>query len=238
MDKKVQGVPVPDDFDFDSARQDAVAGLMGPLASSHKSHYGNFAAAWNAVGYRFLSMAEHDAEYRRTFAGGLKTHEALFQLDRDLFDFFTNGLAVIECLCFGVYIVGSIVDPAGFPVTPDKVLKDVYPNFVRDKLQKYFPGDRLTRVVTDTVDSDTYREWRDIRNRIGHRISPPRAFHVSVGGPPQPTRIEWVVPGVCTLELTEDTTSRRRAWLSGATAALIQATEDFCRSRLPRPSAP
>jgi len=233
---RILGIARPGDFDFDSGSHNEVSVFLQPFQSLQEAKWRYFTAGWNGVAHRFLSTAEHDEAYRRTFADGLKTHEDLYQMDRDLFDFFTNGLAVIECVCFSVYILGSIVNSGRFPIRPDSALRDnVYPKRVVQLLKRDFPNEEITGMLARTVDSGPFREWKDVRDALSHRASPARTFYENVGGPPR-TNVEvgWVAPGI-NLTLKVDTSATRREWLAIALSGLMKATVGFC-ARLPRPS--
>jgi len=85
-----------------------------------------FAGAWNAVRYRYLACVEHDQSFTSSIQQQLTPLERYHQ-ERDLFGFFVSGLSTIESLCYGLYAVASIIEPAGFAIRTQQDLRGVTP---------------------------------------------------------------------------------------------------------------
>jgi hypothetical protein len=68
--------------------------------------------SWNAVLFRFVSCARSDdvltGSVRRH--GTSPAHPERFYQEEALFNFFVNGLSVLESFFYGLYWIGSMVD--------------------------------------------------------------------------------------------------------------------------------
>src|SRR5690349_17383537 len=118
------GLEMPDDFPADAynavhAAVGAKPRPPGPMAE--------WAGAWNAVAWRFMSLADNDAAFtdnvRRT--GGGRTPSERYLQERELFSFFVTGLSTIESFCYGLYAVASMIDSANFPLATFKEKRGV-----------------------------------------------------------------------------------------------------------------
>lgn len=114
------GIEMPADFPVKP--YEAIYNRLASKQDTYFDSWYEFIRAWDAVAYRFRSCAEHDeafAESIRRAGKGPPPPERYIQ-DRELFCFFVSGLATVECPCYGLFAIGSILDAQSFPfVTPD-----------------------------------------------------------------------------------------------------------------------
>jgi hypothetical protein len=150
-----------------------------------------------------------------------------------VFAFFSSGLSALECLGYGLYFVGAIVEPTAFALAPDQI----WFRHVAGAFQAQFPSDRLTHelgVVNKSVDLS---EWKSVRNILMHREAPGRHHFASIGdrlalGTSTPS--SETVQGADWLDrpLSSATTYDRRVWLATALTAMLEAANDFAAARL------
>src|SRR4051812_46965066 len=98
MPKKVNtvGLEMPDDFPVDA--YNAVHARVSPKREPRPAAWPEWASAWNAVAYRFQSCVEHAAAFTKSIRqhGDAPAPPTRYIQERELFNFFTNGLAAIE----------------------------------------------------------------------------------------------------------------------------------------------
>jgi len=75
--------------------------------------------------WRFWASADHDEAFQRVVVSGSQRQAE----ERELFNFFVNGLASIECACYALYTAASTFDNDAFPVGP-KDLQKISPKAV------------------------------------------------------------------------------------------------------------
>ena len=175
------GLLVPDDFN--SGAVDEVRRIMGRYSASHAGPWRSFAAAWNALAYRYRAAYEYDQEFNEAMqAGDAPPAEERYRQERTLFAFFSAGLSAIECYCFAGYCVGSIAKPEAFPMTKDRDLR-FYPSDVAKLFGSEFPGEHITRSLNELVNGPEFSRLSDWRNVLSHRGMFPRSIHMSLGSP-------------------------------------------------------
>jgi hypothetical protein len=192
----------------------------------------HFSAGWTAVAHRFLLCSEHDIGFTQSISafGTAPGQGQRHVQERELFYFFVAGLAVLESFCYSVYATGSIIAVNDFPMSTSNHLKAVTPQLTYTKLKSLFPSDSLTTALYQTLQDLMYTEWKDIRNKLAHRVAPGRLHNVSVGSTPlAPMTTEWKDIG---LSIDTNTTSIRFQWLSTKVNELLDETEKFTKTHL------
>jgi len=184
-----------------------------------------FSAAWIALAYRFTAITELDNKFTQSIhrAGDAPVQPERFIQDQALFDFFVNGLAAIESLCYGSFALGNLLAPVGFPFTTEREKRSVTPEATRDAFIRTFPGS-LTNSLRVLCSSTEYDQWRSARNLLAHRIAPGRHTFAGVGSDaPNPASIMMTLQ----IPLDLNTTSVRRSWLTTTVLALLTAVNDL-----------
>lgn len=218
------GLKISPDFpdsSYESTRNQVASKLQNP---SHLLD--QFLGAWNAVLYRFLACAEHDDQFIVSIqrAGNSPQTVERYNQERELFNFFVNGLATIESLCYGLFAIGSALDVAKFPITSTEDMQAINPQKTAKQFQAAYPSEKLSVAIKAVVDSNEYKEWKDIRNVLAHRSAPGRIFHASSGGRGDDTF--WKLNNV---RIDENTTATRRVWLASSVGKVLSEAEDFSK---------
>jgi hypothetical protein len=223
---------VPDDFPLALLEQfhDAV----WTHRESNPAECGQWAGACNALHYRFLACAEADETFRSslTSAGPAPPPPERARQEKALFAFFSSGLSALECLGFGLYHVGAIVDPHGFTAQP----KNIWLSTVVKSYGAQFQGERIAAELSAVEGSAGLREWKNARNILMHQVSPPRSHFArledtlgSTAEPPDNAleRSDWLGE-----ELSSATTADPRAWLVTSLTEILEGACDFASTHL------
>lgn len=146
---------------------------------SNKAEWGHWAGGCNGFHYRFLACADVDEAFRTSIgsAGPSPPPPERARQELALFAFLSSGLSALECLGYGLYFVGAIVEPMGFAGAPNRI----WFHDVADLYQARFARDRLTHELLAVNGSTDLSEWRRARNILMHREAPGRAHIVGKG---------------------------------------------------------
>ncbi len=221
------GLRMPDDFEYVS--YEAVHSRVAPLNASHPTQWPEWAAAWVAVTYRFYACTDH----AEAFTESLQTHgdapqePERYRQEQHLFGFFVNGLSAIESICYGLFAIASMENPAAFPMTTPEQKRAVKPKSTARGLSTHFPTEGVGGVLGALIATQDYEDWQSIRNVLAHRQSPSRQIRASVGFP----RHDDALWGSSGIPLNNSTTRRRRTWLADNTRTLLREIEAFTSSR-------
>lgn len=215
------GLEMPEDFD--AVPYEAIHSRVVAWKDTCPDAYAQYAGAWNAVAYRFMSCAEHDAAFTKSIqqGGDAPPPPERYIQERELFSFFVTGLIVIESFCFGLFAIASMVDSENFPIKTAKDLRFINLQHTVIQFTKAFPEEGIAITLRKTLGDDTYKEWKEIRNILAHRAAPGRTIYV-------PTRRSapaalWKVG----IQLDENTTFSRRKWLATIMDSLLRETDNF-----------
>lgn len=221
--------------DFASAPYEAVSLRVSGKNQTHLDSLVQFAAAWNAVRHRFLSCTEHSEAFTKAIkeAGtpGVtpQTADMWHAQQKELFDFFMNGLATIENVCYGLFAVGSILDAQQFPIVTENNLRDINTKLTACKFVAVFPNEVVTSALQQLITSQEFKDWRDIRRVLFHRGLPGRIISLTLGGgEPLYGGTQWG-QGVWGqgIPIDEHTTVSRRRWLVETLQDLLNAADAF-----------
>lgn len=239
---KSVGLEMPDDFPVSPFN--AVHAKLSPLRNHCPDAWPEWLGGWNAIAYRFKSCADDDARFTESIQrdGDGPGQPARYFQEKSLFDFFMAGLASIDSFSHALYAVGSILDPAAFPITTSKDLRKVSPEWTLKLFAKHehIASDAITTALEGILKDSDYEEMDDFRNVLAHRIAPRRQFRLSAGSVSATDGASWqpvaTKGGMRSLRLDVTTTSSKRNWLAGALATVVGETERFIEqnsSRLP-----
>jgi len=181
-------------------------------------------SAWKGIAYRFRSCAEHDEAFAKLIdtLGDNPGPPGNYHQDRELFGFFVTGLSAIESTCYGLFAVGSILDSSSFPFTTEQHMRKAdTPKTIR-RFTVSFPNDGITTALQRITSEQEYRNWKDARNALAHRISPGRRIYGSMGGPSMTS--EWLLQN---MPMDAASTASRRRWLAGSLHHLLTEADDF-----------
>jgi hypothetical protein len=233
------GVNLPDEFDV--ATFDAVSKLLGAFGETHPSERSSFAAAWNAVGFRFRAAYDYSREFTASISQSVGPGgDERYRQDHCIFGFTTSALSTLECICFAAYCIGSIASPSAFPVTTAKDLRQIKPEEVARRFRAEYPQAGLTVEISEIIAAPGYTDLGELRNFLSHRGSLPRQFRMSspstafIPDNPKDVASDWRITRVLGPQLTSDLMQ----FVSTATTGLIAQTLTFAEAELrPTPSA-
>jgi hypothetical protein len=235
---------MPDDFPVDEYeemhRLVIKRNSITPIDSAILSQ---FQGGWNAVAYRFRSTASHyegftnainEAADPRVASDTALAFENKHVQERELFGFFVTGLSVLESIAYSVFALCSMVNAQAFPMQTAQDRRRVSLAETEKRLLANFPGEQLTNDFRYCLGDTEFQKWKDIRNTLAHRTSPPRLYRqtVSVGAPDTSITswaAEWPDFG---LSLDTNTTADRRIWLANRTSEFLKAANEFGRQHL------
>jgi hypothetical protein len=177
-----------------------------------------WAGACNGVLYRFMACAEH---CDRLVASLTESTSPLmperYEQEKLLFNFFAEGLSSLECLYYGAYFVGALVDPRGMDA--GRPQRDVVPRFVTEQFENVFPTEPATARLRQVLDSPEHTVWRSVRNILMHRAAPGRTHHK---GGSTSGNTYWLDD-----LLDPATFAARRTWLSRSIGEILDGLEAF-----------
>lgn len=234
------GLIMPEDFA--TAPYTAVHSRVGPLIDAQPLAWPLYAGAWNAVSYRFRACADHDEAFTASVerAGGSPPLSERYVQERELFNFFVNGLATMESFCFGLFAIGSMVALPDFPIATPKDEQRITPESTAKAYASAFPGEKITDALMKLIRDQSFIKWKEVRNVLAHRSAPQRAHSrtIAVSIPsgdastPVNTPIDPPPTWLNGISIDVNTTSARRAWLAGVIHEILEAAATFVAARL------
>jgi hypothetical protein len=209
--------------DFPRAAHAAVEARMGRHSDVHPQAWAQWAAAWNAVAYRFWATAEDDETFRGLIAANSADRYAE---ERALFGFFVNACSTVESTAYSLFALGAMVIPARFPLSTPDEQRRVSLLKTAARYGKAFSEEPVTNALADVVRDSDWHEIANIRNVLAHRAAPPRDHW---RGGPSDGRTDWrLAPhGLPSLNLADEPTARFRVVLSSHLGALLAGAEVF-----------
>lgn len=185
-----------------------------------------YAGAWNAVGYRFLSCNNHDKTFTESIqrAGNAPPPSERYIQESNLFGFFVSGLSTIDSLLYGLYAIASIIKVEEFPIATFRDLKSITPENTKNKFKAEFTNRSITVFLEGLIDGEDYKEWKDIRNILAHRTSPGRHFF---GGGNHSGNALWINE----IHINDKTTSKRFKWFVDVIINLLNEIEIFTNDK-------
>lgn len=218
---------MPDDFAY--AAYEAVHSRIGPLHESHQPQWIEYATAWSAVANRFRSCAEHDEAFTRSIQthGDAPQQPERYYQERDLFGFFVTGLSTIEATCYGLVAIGSMLDDVYFPIKKPKNKKAISPERTADRFRTTFPNEGISRTLNETIESQEYDDWKEVRNILAHRGSPGRIIDRTVGAGDAHGDALWLNG----IPLNAATAPSRREWLTNTIQTLLREADSFTKTK-------
>jgi hypothetical protein len=216
----------------------------------HRYEYNYFYSAWVGLAFRFRACMNHSQIFTEIFqrTGGASQNIDLYQEDDALFDFFVKGFSAIECFFYSLYALGALIHtPAQSPSVPPppqfplldpkdaKKLKSISPILTLNAFAREFPKQPITQHLEGLLKDARYKEWKDIRNLLAHRVaSAGRSLQYS--GPflfQNAERPIAVTQWSSDLSLDSVTTSSRYDWLKQTINSSLEVTAAFTAQHLP-----
>lgn len=162
-----------------------------------------------------------------------------YEQERELFDFFVAGLAMIQTLCYGLFAIASIANATHFPMATEGDRRVISPEMTRDKYRSVWPGEPVSIRLGTRIDSNAhYGELKEIRNYLAHRAAAPRHFStiptVVTGGHESRKAGSGVRTAVWLRGLSIDATltAIRQKWLTDSLRDVLDATAQFVATNI------
>jgi len=177
--------------DFPAAPYEDVHVRVASLWSQEASYF-HYTGAWNALAYRFHGAVDAGAKFQKSlndFGSHPGPHQR-YQQEEALFNFFSNGFAAFEAMFYGLFAIGSFINPPAFPLITPKEQQRVSPSYTADAFKRAFASDPILDAFTTLFADPSYQRWRDMRNVLTHRAAPGRRVYVGIGTDDAPP-VEW-----------------------------------------------
>jgi hypothetical protein len=223
MSNQINGLEMPTGFNTEIYR--LIQEMIQPLFESNQQVRIEFVGAWNAIQYRFLSCYESSTIFTESMKlyGDAPVQQQRYIQEKELFNFFANGLSVLESFYYASFAVGNLIDPKTFPMESEGDLKNINPNNSANKFIEVFSTSKLAIYSKQVIDSEEFKHWRNVRNSLMHRVAPPRLIYAGTSNRTYPPA-KWVQLEV---ELDESTTKDRIIWLVNTINSLMSELYSF-----------
>jgi hypothetical protein len=217
------GVSVPSSFP--SKHYKAIDKRVTGKKDDNLKAWNEYAGAWKALAYRYKSCEEYNKKFSDSIssAGSSPQFCERYKQERDLFNFFVTGLSVIDSLFYGLYAIASFINPEIFPISDQKDLRNIKPESTKDKYKKVFAGEKITEFIQKLISNKEYSEWKEVRNILAHRVSPPRHFY---NGGDNNGKVYWLNE----ILIDENTTSTKYNWLTDQISKTLSIFDNFTES--------
>ncbi|HLN32470.1 MAG TPA: hypothetical protein VK395_32380 [Gemmataceae bacterium] len=114
---KTSGIMIADDFPVDLYH--TIHFRVCLKRGNHSTATHEYSGSWNSVAYRFRACAEHGNAFIKSVrrAGESPRFAQRFVQERELFNFFVNGISSIETFYYSMFAIASMMSPPAFPLT-------------------------------------------------------------------------------------------------------------------------
>ena len=196
---------------------------------STAASYQQYSGAWNALAYRFHGAVEAGTKFQKLLrdSGSHPAPQQRFHQEEALFNFFSNGFAAFEALFYGLFAIGSCIDPGAFRLETQKEQQRVSPSHTNETFKRAFASDPILSAFANVFSDPAYQRWRDMRNVLTHRAAPGRRMYVGIGRNDAPP-VEWKLNG---LPLDAVLVPSHLAELASLIADVLSAAATFVATR-------
>jgi hypothetical protein len=122
-----------------------------------------------------------------------------------------------------------MLKPSMLPIVAEKDRRNIDPERTQQKFAKAFLKEGLTKSLLDLLGDTNYKDWKDVRNILSHRVSPQLTQYI---GGDQPILPKWETKSGVVLD--QGLTTSKRSWLAATLRDLLQAADSFTRHRFLR----
>lgn len=185
-----------------------------------------FSGGWRSLVYRYLACTKHSDDYINIIKKDRisPSYFLRYEQERELFNFFTNGLSAIEELGYMLYMICSIDNPKDFKVITEEDLKKIKLHNTVSKLKKLYSEENITKELENLINnSQEYEKWVGVRNVLMHRETPGRKIMLSSKRSKKERSDIWFKG----IKINKQTTVSRLNWLELTLFKLIELTFDF-----------
>lgn len=184
-----------------------------------------FSGGWRSLVYRYLACTKHSDDYIKIIKKDRisPSYFLRYEQERELFNFFTNGLSAIETLGYTLYMICSIDNSNDFKVTTKEDLKYIVLTDTVSKLKKFYSVENITKELEKLINYQEYKDWVEVRNVLMHRETPGRIIMASTRKAEKERSDLWFKD----IAIDTQTTVCRLNWLELYLFKLIELTYDF-----------
>ncbi len=190
-----------------------------------KLQYQQFTRGCKSLVYRYLACIKHSDNYIKIIKKDRisPSHFLRYEQERELFNFFTNGLSAIETHGYMIYMICSINNSIDFEVITKEDLKNIILKNTVSKLEKFHSTENITKELEKLTNSQEYKDWIEVRNVLMHRGTPGRKIMLGTGRVVKERSDLWFKE----IAIDTQTTVCRLNWLELNLFKLIELTYDF-----------
>lgn len=197
----------------------------------------HLAAGWQGVAFRFRDCTEYDVKYRKSIkrvGPAPEDQRQRYLQDSAFFGFFVAGQAVLENFHYGIYALCAGLDDTQFAAIKNGKSWTIKTKLVAQSMQRCYPLEPLTLAVgalysQENDPTTTWGQWRRARNMLSHVMAPGLHVHLQWGGAgSRRTVSSWAE----NIELDDNTTATRRAWLATTLLNLLSTLYEFVQHHL------
>ena len=206
------------------------------LLTVKDEHWKEFGGASNLIGWRYRSSYEYMRYYVDSWQekGPNISFEEIYMRDRAFFGMFTSGVSCIDSTSYALLALAShpsIIDLA----YGDKERRGCNPKSLQNKLESHPSARPLTDTLTELNNSDEWRLWVDLRNRLTHRSNLPRIIQGAMGAPPPSAKGLHFAATSSTphIETDEGHLISLFTWLSNALKGLLKGGCQLVENSIP-----
>jgi hypothetical protein len=149
-----------------------------------------FSGASNLIGWRFRACYEDMSTYIESWVehGANVSFEEIYMRERVLFGMFSSGVSCIESACYAVYALASHHLIYSLPFG-EKEQRKCNPRSLSVALEPFNTAKIVVDELNSIIQSNEWKFWVDLRNRMTHRSNIPRIIRGAVGGSPPPAKV-------------------------------------------------
>lgn len=211
--------------DFPQGKYEKIHTKVLQNKNNFQLQYQQFSGGWRSLVYRYLACTKHSDDYIKIIKKDRisPSYFLRYEQERELFNFFTNGLSAIETLGYMLYMICSIDNSNNFKVITKKDLKNIVLNDTVSKLKKFHSVENITKELGKLINCQEYKDWVKVRNVLMHRETPGRIIKLSTKRSKMEQSDLWFKG----IEIDTQTTVCRLNWLDLNLFKLIELTYDF-----------
>jgi len=211
--------------DFPRDKYEKIRTKVLQYKDNFQLQYQQFSGGWRSLVYRYLACTKHSDDYINIIKKDRisPSHFLRYEQERELFNFFTNGLSAIETLGYMLYMICSIDNSNDFKVTTKEDLKYIVLKDTVSKLKKFYSVENITKELEKLINYQEYTDWVEVRNVLMHRETPGRIIMASTRKAEKERSDLWFKD----IAIDTQTTVCRLNWLELYLFKLIELTYDF-----------
>lgn len=144
-----------------------------------------FAGASNLIAWRFRASSEYLNAYLCSWEelGTNISFEELYSRERNMFGMFVSGASCVESLTYAVGALASHPRVLSLPFG-EREQRTCTPKALRDRLKNDHRAAAMVEALDELLNSQGWKLWMQLRNRMTHRSNLPRRHYASTGPEP------------------------------------------------------